>query len=408
MLKKSIIVYLMMSILLVCQVYDVHASEDPRIYAHGINYLYNEKTHQAYLIWSESYDHPSTDEKWNHDVYYQKLDIANPQVTTKTLLIHANEAQEPASASMTKDGQIIVSFEDGNDNGDYVLSQRYALYDANMNVIKAYPQTIALGGHSGHSASSATKHIVFYNNEWVDGGAYENNGTGRDVLVRTVDEQGHMSKKLSVSADGTRNGWPQVASSAHRSLLVWQRYKTGTSYVSLYYALYNPDTNKLISIHHQKIHKMNSLSMKFYHFNVTYLSHIDCYLINATRTNGQSVLYLMNNQGKIIVKKTGLPGIVRESSPAIKQSAHSATLGFAKESTGAFVVHVTKSSITYKQSLKGSYHWTYQGTSGFFNKSGTQLCFATLGHKKMSIQTFSYGQTSLFDKIVAFFEDLFA
>ena len=126
---------------------------DQRQYAHGISYVENPVSHKSCIIWSDACKNGIDDDgNWTHDVYRMSLNMDKPKVHHAKRIIKAEEAQEPASASCTDDGNMIVTFEDGNDAGDYDLAQRYAIYDKRMKKIKKYPATIALGGHSGHAA----------------------------------------------------------------------------------------------------------------------------------------------------------------------------------------------------------------------------------------------------------------
>ena len=203
----------------------VQADDDQRQYAHGINFLTSPVNGKSFLIWSDAYDSGVTDDgDWTHDVFFQQVDKDKLSLSNKRLLIKADEAQEPASASTAGDGSIIVSFEDGNNAGDYTLCQRYAIYDQNMKVVKKYPQLIAMGGHSGHCASTKNRHVVFWCEDWVDGGGVDNLGSGKNVYVTTMTTGGKKVTQIPVSAgNDTRDWWPLAAASSSKVFLLWQR-----------------------------------------------------------------------------------------------------------------------------------------------------------------------------------------
>ena len=354
---------------------------DQREYAHGMNFVTNPATGKSYLIWSDQYATGSTsDGNWTHDVYYQEINTSNPKITKKKTLISAKEAQEPASVAVSPEGNFFVTFEDGANTHGNILAQNYAVFDKDWNAIKAYPQTIAAGGHSGHASSTSNKFVTFWNNDWVDGGGVDNLGTGKDVYVTSMNTNGTNKKTIAVAKGKTRNWWPLLAASSNRSLLVWQRYVNKKLYTHLCYAIYNPTTNRLCSISgsSSKIQVLKGIKAKYYCYNVVYLPEINRYVINITTSANKGTLLLLNSKGRIIAKKTGLPAFVRESTPAVKYNDAAYTLCYPRSTTGAFTVTVNSSSISYKGKLSGSYKWTYCGTSGFFTDDGSTACFATL------------------------------
>lgn len=365
-------------------------AEDLREYAHGMNVVKNPVTGKSCLIWSDSYDSGTLDDgSWTHDVFTQPLDPAHPTLTKKQTLISAHEAQEPASASAAGDGRMIVTFEDGNNSGDAEVSQRYAIYDARGKVIKAYPQTIRVGGHSGHASSTQNRHVVFWSEGWVDGGGVDNLGTGDDVWVTSMRTDGSGLKTLPVAVgDGSRDWWPMTASSQTRSLLVWQRYVDGKTYAKLCYALFDPVKNQLIPIHGSVVQTLRHLNLRYYTFGVTWLPQQHRFLIHATGTDGRGTLLLVNEQGSITARRDKLPAFVRESAPALTETAGGTELCLPTAPSGAQFVRIRGNAIQPGKRRSGKYRWTYNGTSGFFQNSKT-ACFVTLGTEERHLLKFA-------------------
>jgi hypothetical protein len=369
-------------------------AEDLREYAHGMNVVKNPVTGKSCMIWSDSYDSGTLDDgSWTHDVFIQSLDPAHPALTKKRTLISAHEAQEPASASAAGDGGMIVTFEDGNNSGDAEVSQRYALYDARGRVIKAYPQTIRVGGHSGHASSTKNRHVVFWSEGWVDGGGVDNLGTGDDVWVTSMRTDGSGLKTIPVAeGDGSRDWWPMTASSDTESLLVWQRYVDGKTYAKLCCALFDPVKNQLIPIRRSAksaaVRTIEKLNMKYYTFGVTWLPRQQRFLIHATRSDGGGTLLLVNRRGVITARKDTLPAFARESAPALTETAGGTELCFPTAPSGAEFVRIHGDTILPGKQVPGAYRWTYCGTAGFFQNPKT-ACFVTLGTDSRHLIRFS-------------------
>lgn len=371
-------------------------AEDLREYAHGMNVVKNPVTGKSCMIWSDSYDSGTLDDgSWTHDVFFQPLDPTHPALTKKLTLISAREAQEPASASAAGDGGMIVTFEDGNDSGDAEVSQRYALYDAHGKVIKAYPQTIRVGGHSGHASSTRNRHVVFWSEGWVDGGGVDNLGTGDDVWVTSMKTDGSGLKTIPVAVgDDSRDWWPMTASSNTRSLLVWQRYVNGKTYAKLCCALFDPVKNQLLPIRQSTkaaaatVQTIQNLNLRYYTFGVTWLPRQQRFLIHATRSDGGGTLLLVNEQGTVTARKETLPAFVRESAPALTETADGTELCFPLSPSGAEFVRIKGDAIHPEKRVSGSYRWTYCGTAGFFRNPKT-ACFVTLGTDSRHLIGFS-------------------
>ncbi|TDP50805.1 hypothetical protein [Aminicella lysinilytica] len=367
----------------------VYGADDQREAAHGMNFVTNPVTGESYIFWSDQYDSGSdSDGDWTHDIYYQQISLDDPQITDKHVLISAPEAQEPASVSCTSDGEFFVTFEDGNTKGYGGLSQRYATFDKDMSPVKAYPQTVALGGHSGHGACTSNKMITFWSNEWVDGGGVDNLGTGKDVCVTSMNYDGSKARTLKLTKGKTREWWPIVTASKSNVLLVWQRYIKNHTYSNVCYAVYDPSTGKL---NYRGIQALKNIKAKYYTYNAVYLRNLNRYVINITTSNNKSIVLLLNSSGKIVYKKTGLPAFAREASPAVLTKTGADTLCYAKSPSGATFLRVTKNGIRYVGSAKSTYKWGYRGTSGFYTKDGKVACFASLSKDRVVLKKFKSG-----------------
>lgn len=242
-----------------------------------------------------------------------------------------------------------------------------------------------MGGHSGHASSTDTKHVVFYSEGWINGGGVNGLGTGNDVRVCTLSENGKILHQRKVAVGNkTRDWWPVTASSSDRSLLVWQRYVKKHTYSLLCFAVYDPDTNKIIA----KQVKHN-IHMKYYSYNAVYLKNIDRYLITFTQSDGSGTLLLVDQNGTITAVKKGLPSFVREASPAVDIDRDNATiLCFAQGDRAICYYSVTENSIKHIASDSSDSQWSYRGTSGFFDSDTSQVSFATLGRHNAELYVY--------------------
>ena len=370
------------------------AVSDQRVYAHGMNYLRDPKNGRSYLIWSDAYKSGVLGNgSWTHDVFFRRISISSPSTGGKRKLIGAHEAQEPASAAAAGDGRIIVSFEDGNDAGSYTLAQRYAVYDKDLRVIKRYPSTIAMGGHSGHASATKDRFVVFWNDGWIDGGGSDGLGTGDDLYVTSLKTNGRGKRTIPVSVGKNRDWWPLAASSGSRTLLVWQRY-AGDSCTHLCWALFDPKKCRLVKTSGpdglRAVHELSNMDMRYYTYAVTWLPGTERFLINATELTGgkkSGVLLLFDKKGGFISKTGGFPAFVRESAPAVKTRGSGDLLCFPSDPSGAFFVKADKSGVSLQRTAAGSYKWSYRGTSGFFGR-GNKAYFASLGKRRVDLLSF--------------------
>ncbi len=352
---------------------------DYRAYAHGISYLENPQTHKSYLIWSDACKKGIADDgSWTHDVYSMKVNMKKPKVKAVKRLIKAPEAQEPASSSCTGDGNMIVTFEDGNDAGDYNLYQRYAIYDSKMKKLVKYPADIAAGGHSGHAASTSKHHIVFWCEGWIDGDGYENQGTGDDLYVTSMESDGSNPKTTEVAkSENTRDWWPLPAASGNKSLLLWQRYVDGEEYAHLCYSLYNPSTGNLETItENETIVELTDYKLKYYCYHPVYLDGLNIYVVNLSTIDNKGVLLFIDEKGNLIKEVKDCADFVREAAPAVRTDTNY-TLYYPVGNSEIQSFEISPDYSVKSSVYDADYEWSECGTAGFLDAKG-KVYFASL------------------------------
>ena len=370
----------------------IYAKEDDRKSAHGLSIINNPVNGKMFLIWADNYGGDSEKEAWEHDIYYKELteNISEEDINSaKKLLIKANEAQEPASASVSGDGKIIITFEDGDNAGDSELAQRYAVYDENMNVIKEYPCTIALGGHSGHAASTDNRHVVFWSEGWVDGGGVDNLGSGDDVWITALTTDGDIlsTKKIAVG-EKTRDWWPMVAASKKKVLLLWQRFIKDEKYASLCTAVYDPVKNDFVGKNGKKTgytkpHIIKGTKTSYYNYNAVWSEVLDVFVVNYTDSAGTGKILLIDENGKIkktIGKNAELPSFVREALPAYIAGNRKVKLIYPSSKNEYFMITIKKIKVKGKENFKIKIskekklaEWGYRGIVGVGIEKGKRF-----------------------------------
>jgi len=333
---------------------------DLRSYQHGIDFI-PLPDGNYYLFWSTTKNPPFRSQgTWPHDIYYSKIDSANPMIEP-VLFISEPEAQEPVSAAIAENGRIMISFEDGWDTPNTV-AQRYGVYDVDLAPIKPYPQMVFDGGHSGHVVAVGNRFVVFYSDEWVDGGGVDELGTGDDVLVKIYNSDGEEERSLAVAvSEATRDWWPLVAGSKNRAALIWQRYVPDQLYANLMVSILNPETGGLIkpAITLEK-------KIAYYTYSIEYLPSIDRFLVAGTYQTGGGFAYLLDGAGQVTAANEQLPPIIRESQPVIRAMNEQAMAVQAIAPSGVMVLLLTPDSITLDQTITGDHEWQYIGTDGIF------------------------------------------
>jgi hypothetical protein len=338
------------------------AADDVRAYQHGINFIPRPDNHYL-MIWASSGNPPQGADNtgsWTHDIYYSLIDPDNPKINPLKI-ISRDEAQEPASAAVTNNGHIMISMEDGW-NTDRNVAQRYGVYDINMQAIKAYPQLVQDGGHSGHVSAAGNRFVVFYSDEWVHGGGVDNLGSGDDVIAKIYSSTGQLEKTLDVAVGKqSRDWWPLAAGSENRAMLVWQRFEDGETWSNLMLAVIDPATGGFIQKPVQVAKKL-----QYYTYSVAHLPSLNRFLITATSNQGTGFALLYDENGKQLARKNGLPAIMRESQLLTRVNNGTVIVAQAIQPSGISVLTISDNTIELSEQINASMRWSIAGTDGLF------------------------------------------
>ena len=346
---------------------------DLREYQHGIDFVPLPDGTYA-LIWSSSGNPPTgqlPNGNWTHDVYYAHIDPEHP-IINPVLLIANPEAQEPASAAISSDGHILITMEDGW-NTEREVAQRYGVYDAELNPVLPYPQTVADGGHSGHTTASGDHFIVFYSEGWIDGGGVNELGSGDDVWAAVYGSDGVLAYMLDIAVgDDSRDGWPLAAGSPERALLVWQRFVDDEEYSHLMFSLLDVEAGSFVTST-----VMLEEKVQYYTYDAVFVPSLDRFLITGAHPDGTGFAYLLDADGNIVAANTGLPAPVRESQAILREREDEVLAAEPIAPSGVMVLALTPESIGLKYMLEDDYLWSYSGIDGIFLSSDTIYIVAT-------------------------------
>ncbi|MBC7908432.1 MAG: hypothetical protein H7Y60_17015 [Rhodospirillaceae bacterium] len=330
-------------------------AEDMRAFQHGIS-LVTVSEARKLVFWSSAVGPPGPDGNWSHDVFV--ADAGNP--AQHKPIITAPEAQEPASAAISTDGRIMVTMEDGW-NTDSETTQRFGLYNSDLSPVAAYPQLVAEGGHSGHVAAAGRRFVVFYSDGWVKGGGVDNLGSGQDVMVRLFDSDGRLQRHVAV-ASGKRDWWPLVASSDRRALLVWQRFVKGQTHAKLMMAVLDPASGTLVTAPKS----LAELMVRYYTYAVTWIPATRRFLVTGTTKTGTGFACLLDEQGRVLTKRTDFAPMVREAWPAVN-GTNVVTL---TAPTGAMLLSVAGDRITPLRQYADPTPWAGIGAAADLGADG--------------------------------------
>jgi len=353
-----------------------NANYDIREHQHGLDFI--ERPNGQYcVIWSSSGEPlpPEQPGEWHHDVYFADVDPNDPPQNAATLgaaklIGTSGEAQEPASAAISSSGNIMVTFEDAANTGGNVLAQNYGIFDSELNAVseKAYPQTVFSGGHSGHVAAVGERFVVFWSEEWVDGGGVDDLGSGDDVYLSIYDSGGAPetnAEGLHVAVgDGTRDWWPIVAGSSTTAALVWQRFVPGEQYAELMLSLVDATTQSVVVAPVEL-----TGAVEYYTYSVEYLPHIDRFLVLGSNYGGGGFGFLLDGQGHVVAENPNLPPIVRESQAIVRVEGTGQLVVQPTQPTGIMTLWVDDDEISLvgQQSAPigdKPFGWGYTGTDG--------------------------------------------
>ncbi|HHL20604.1 MAG TPA: hypothetical protein ENJ52_03655 [Aliiroseovarius sp.] len=347
---------------------------DPRAWQHGLNIL-EIGPNRFLAIWSSDGIPPKAapdGAEWRHDVYYSWLDGADPHLAPR-VLIAAPLAQEPASSAIAANGNILVTMEDAFD-APQVLKQSFAVFDRRLRPLRPYPQVAMQGGHSGHAAAAGKRFAVAFSEGWVDGGGVNNLGTGDDVWLSVLGANGRVQARQPVAVGpATCDGWPLVAGSPGRFLVLWQRFVPGSRGARLLFRLFDAARGGPVGAERQILR-----DVAYYTYDVQYLPGPDAFLVLGRSRAAGGVAMLISPAGRILAQKSGLPPIVREAQPATRRlGAGTAQVVYPTGRRGLAVLRVSRDAIAHQASLKARQSWGTTGTDGVFTADGG-LFFATL------------------------------
>jgi hypothetical protein len=243
------------------------------------------------------------------------------------------------------------------------LSQTFGVYNEDMESIKPYQQVAFSGGHSGHVSAVGDKFAIFYSNEWVDGGGVDNLGSGDDVLLSIYDTEGSFVNKSNVAVGSkTRDWWPLVAGSENKALLLWQRFVPGKKYADLMFSVYDIETNGYIKTQI----KLKS-GIKYYTYDVQYLSEVDRFLVLGSDSLGKGFGILLSTEGGIIDEKELPLPVVREAQPAIKTlNTEEIKVIYPAGHSSLVALSIMKNKIIIEGEFDADYNWETAGTDGVF------------------------------------------
>jgi hypothetical protein len=231
--------------------------------------------------------------------------------------------------------------------------------------VRPYPVDVLSGGHSGHVAAVGSRFVVFYSNDWIDGGGVDNLGTGNGVYVKTYDANGALLKAVDV-APGAREWWPMIAGSPTRALLVWQQYVTGETFARLKVATLDPATGALGASH------VIAPGLQYYTYAAAYVPSVDRFLVVATRGDHKGFAQLIDQNGETTATLPCMPASVREAGIAVMGDR-----AFTPSQDGRLLhLRLTAASVELVGTQPSPIQWTYTGSVGLV-RSPTQLHWVT-------------------------------
>ncbi|MEA3118647.1 MAG: hypothetical protein QOI13_1917 [Paraburkholderia sp.] len=343
---------------------------DLRAYMHGIG-VTTDAGGVSTVFFSSSGLPPGgagPDRNWTHDVYIAHWTPQQAKLGKAKVFISRPEAQEPVSVAQNDAGRVMVTFEDGWNTPDQV-SQRYGIYTASLKDVHPYPNDVQPGGHSGHVAAVGSRFVVFFSNDWIDGGGVDNLGTGDGVYVKTYDESGTLLRSVDV-ARNKREWWPMIAGSPTHALLLWQQYVSGETYARLKVASFNPEDGTLGEV------RVIAPRLRYYTYAAAFVPSIDRFVVIATGADGKGFAQLIDESGATTATLACMPGSVRESAITIVGDR-----AFTPSQDGRLLhLRLTPSSIELTGTQPSPIKWTYEGSVGLV-RSSTRLHWVALTPK---------------------------
>lgn len=327
-------------------------ANDLRAYMHGIDAVKGKNGDTLVFFSSSGLPPTGPDEQrnWTHDIYVSHWN--GGRLKEPEIFIQNPEAQEPVSVAETPDGHIMLTMEDGW-NAPETVSQRYGVYDSRLNGIAPYPMDVEPGGHSGHVAAVGNKFVVFYSDDWVDGGGVDNLGTGKGVYAKIYNSDGRLEREADV-APQVREWWPMVAGSPSHALLLWQQYIPGKQSANLKMAVLDPESGEVSAT------KTLVGGLKYYTYKVAYIPSVERFLITGSTLKGKGFAYLVDDEGSVTAKLSCMPATVREAGIAV-----SGDMAYTPSQDNRLLhLKLEPSSITLAAVQPSSISWSYTGNLG--------------------------------------------
>ncbi|WP_322069741.1 hypothetical protein [Paraburkholderia bannensis] len=302
------------------------------------------------------------DGSWPHDVYVGEWKPGQRRLSGVHIFISRPEAQEPVSVAQIPSGTIFMTFEDGW-NAPREVSQRFGVYRQDLKPVMAYPNDVESGGHSGHVAAVGSRFVVFYSQDWVDGGGVDNLGTGGGVYVKVYNGAGKLERRVDVAAH-VREWWPMLAGSPTRALLLWQKFIPGDTIARLRYAVLDPSTGELV----HAPDALDDLRVEYYTYAAAWVPGANRFLVEASRSDGRSAVMAIDEMGRVTARLTCLPATVREAGIGVDGNT-----AFVPTRDGRLMaLELSGDSITLRGLIRAPFAWGNTGALGIAHGQGLQ------------------------------------
>lgn len=290
---------------------DAEPAGDMRRFMHGIATVPGPTAGEAYVFFSKANpdeDLPVPGGSWTHDVYVARWDGETGRLGEASRFISRPEAQEPASAARNAAGNIMITFEDGW-QAPHTVTQRYGVYGDKLDPVKAYPNEVEPGGHSGHAAAVADDFIVFYSDGWIEGGGEQDLGSGHGVYAKVYDTLGQERLDIDI-VHAQRAWWPRLAGGTSKALLIWQELMPNEKDARLKAAVLDPRSGTVGP--HLVLHD----EINFYHYDVAWMPAIERFLVVGS-ADDNGFAKLISEEGEVTASLACMPATVREASIAV-------------------------------------------------------------------------------------------
>lgn len=351
---------------------DSAVTGDMRRFMHGIAAVPGLAAGETYVFFSSANpdeELPRPGDSWTHDVYVARWDGKTGSLGEPSRFVSRPEAQEPVSAARNTAGSIMVTFEDGWE-APHTVTQRYGVYDPRLDPVKAYPNEVEPGGHSGHVAAVGEAFIVFYSDGWVDGGGEDNLGSGHGVYAKVYDNVGQELHDIDV-VHAQRAWWPRLAGGTSTALLIWQELMPNQRDARLKAAVLDPRSGKVGR------HLVLQDDIRFYHYEVAWMPDIERFLVVGT-ARGKGFARLVSEEGEVTASLACMPATVREAGIAVDTAKHHA---YTPAADGRLLqIRAERDSLSLAATLmtldSSPVRWRTMGSLGLFGLDDTLHWFS--------------------------------